>query len=152
MITAEITKGKELPRLFRAMAPAISAEMKKVTYSRAIKMERSVKQKLNGPVLKVRTNRLRSSVHYEIEDRAGATGATVGTNVIYGRIHEYGGVIVPKVATALKFQVGGQWVTCKKVTMPERSYLRSTLKEMTPEIIEAYRKAVKDTIKTGLKK
>jgi phage virion morphogenesis protein len=48
----------------------------------------------------------------------------VGTNVLYARIHQFGGVIVPKVAKALKFRLAnGAFVVTQKVTMPARPFL-----------------------------
>ena len=55
--------------------------------------------------------------------KATARAAHAGTNKKYGRIHQLGGVIRPKKAKALRFQIGGEWVMVKKVTMPKRPYL-----------------------------
>lgn len=47
-----------------------------------------------------------------------------GTNKIYGRIHQLGGVIKAKGAPHLRFQVpGGGWRTVDQVVMPARPYL-----------------------------
>lgn len=44
----------------------------------------------------------------------------------YARVHEYGATIKPKVAKVLKFQVGGQTVYAKHVTIPARLGWAST--------------------------
>ena len=67
---------------------------------------------------------------------------TVGSDVVYARIHEYGGTIVPKVAKALRFVIGGQTVVAKSVTMPERSFLRSALSDREMDIRAALAAAV----------
>lgn len=51
-----------------------------------------------------------------------ATGATLGNPMIYASIHQFGGVIKPKTAKALRFFSGGRWWTVKKVTIPARPF------------------------------
>jgi phage virion morphogenesis protein len=46
-----------------------------------------------------------------------------GSNVIYARIHQLGGVIRAKTKKALKFQIGGHWFMKQSVTIPQRQYL-----------------------------
>jgi len=53
--------------------------------------------------------------------------AWTGTPQVYARIHEFGGVIRPKNAKALVFQIDGHWVVTQKVTMPARPYVRPAL-------------------------
>jgi phage gpG-like protein len=107
-------------------------------------MVRRVKLKLSGPVLKNRTGTLRRSINYRIAETGTSIKAFVGTNVVYARIHEYGGVtkphvIMPRNAKALHFLMGGKDAFAKSVQhpgskMPERSFLRSTLTDMQSEI------------------
>lgn len=147
MITGQIVKGRDLPDRFKALAPKVNSGVQKAVERLAIKMTGNVKNKLSGDVLKVRTGNLRRSVHYEKEFGQNKAFAIVGTNVIYARIHEYGGTIVPKTAKALKFKIGDRWVITKKVTIPERSFLRTALKELVPEIKATLEKAVGDELK-----
>ncbi|MDF7667921.1 phage virion morphogenesis protein [Orbaceae bacterium ESL0727] len=58
---------------------------------------------------------LRSTLHPQIEENA----LLFGTNVPYGAIHQFGGIIKPVTAGALK--VGGQPV--KQVIIPARPWL-----------------------------
>jgi phage gpG-like protein len=70
------------------------------------------------------TGDLSRSIAVKIED-GGMTGR-IGTNKVYARIQEYGGVIVPKRAKFLAFKVNGKWVRAKKVRIPQykgRGYL-----------------------------
>lgn len=47
-----------------------------------------------------------------------------GTNRIYGRIHQLGGVIKPKNASNLRFRLAsGAFVSTKEVIMPQREFL-----------------------------
>jgi len=98
--------------------------------------------KLSGGVLNVRSGTLRNSIHVEMSSDFTGVLAVVGTDVVYAAIHEYGGVIVPKVAKALRFMIGDQVIHAKSVTMPERSFLRSTLAEREGIIREALLAAV----------
>jgi phage gpG-like protein len=47
----------------------------------------------------------------------------VGSGLVYARIHQEGGPIVPRAAAALVFRLGEKWVRTGKVTMPARPYL-----------------------------
>jgi phage gpG-like protein len=101
-----------------------------------------VTDKLSGQVLKQGTGRLRNSIHYEMTSAGDDVVATVGTDVVYAAIHEYGGEIVPKVAKSLYFVIGGVGIHAKRVTMPERSFLRSALSDRETEIRAALAAAV----------
>lgn len=50
-------------------------------------------------------------------------GVEIGSNVVYARIHNEGGTIVPKNAAALVFSMGGQTFHVKSVTIPQRQFL-----------------------------
>lgn len=117
-----------------------------------------VGEKLSGGVLNARTGTLRDSIHTEISDSSAGVMATVGTNVVYARIHEYGGIIHHPGGTA--FYLGGDGMAHfvsndammftgslprtkpHDIPMPERSYLRSTLAERADEIRLALAAAV----------
>lgn len=52
------------------------------------------------------------------------TGTSWGTNVIYAGIHQFGGTIKAKGGGSLRFRLpGGGFVTVKKVTIPQRSFV-----------------------------
>ncbi len=46
-----------------------------------------------------------------------------GSNKVYAAIHQFGGTIKPVHAKALRFHLGGRWVSMKQVTIPARPYL-----------------------------
>lgn len=76
-------------------------------------------QRLGGKTL-VETSRLASS----FERAFGPKSAEVGTNLVYAPIHQFGGVIRPKAAKALRFFIKGVgWRSAKQVTMPKRAFL-----------------------------
>jgi phage gpG-like protein len=120
----------------------------------AAALEAKVQQKLAGEVLNPRSGALARSIVSTIEETAAGVAVTIASNgdVKYAAIHEFGGVIppheiVPVKARALAFAVGGKQVFARRVnlpavTMPERSYLRSSLAEMADEITDALTDAV----------
>ena len=68
----------------------------------------------------VDTGRLRESIVHE----AGPSRVTVGTNVLYARIHQLGGTIRPKTTDRLRFRLAnGQFVAVRSVTLPARPFL-----------------------------
>jgi phage virion morphogenesis protein len=63
---------------------------------------------------------LRDSITSDADD----TQAVVGSNLIYAAIHQEGGVIRPKNAAALVFNIPGVgWRRVNKVTIPARPFL-----------------------------
>jgi len=106
-----------------------------------------VQQKLAGDVLGARSGALARSIVATITDTPTAISvriASASADVRYAAIHEYGGTIpphdiVPDKARALAFVLGGKQAFAERarlpaVTMPERSYMRSSLAEMADVI------------------
>lgn len=59
-----------------------------------------------------------------ITSRVDSTGVTVGTNVAYAPVHQYGATIVPKTKPSLVFPgPGGKPIFAKKVFVPPRSFM-----------------------------
>ena len=72
---------------------------------------------------------------------------SVGSDRIYARIHQLGGVIRPKGKKALKFTVGGKTLFRKKVTIPARPYWPITRgNELTPQARLAVDIAMESTV------
>lgn len=81
--------------------------------------KRSARAEAEGGQTLTDTAALKNSIGYE----ASPTTVVVGTNREYAAIHQFGGEIEPKSAPALRFQVGGKWVSTQKVTMPARPFI-----------------------------
>lgn len=80
----------------------------------------SVRARLKGGRTLFEHGHLRDSITSDGDDEK----AVVGTNLIYGPIHQFGGVIRPKTASALTFNIPGVgWRRVAKVTIPARPYL-----------------------------
>lgn len=68
--------------------------------------------------LRGETRRLSQIIYQAANDNV-----EIGSDVIYARIHNEGGVIRPKNASALVFSIGGQTFKVKSVTIPRRRFL-----------------------------
>jgi phage gpG-like protein len=120
----------------------------------AAALQAKIQQKLSGTVLNQKSGALASSIVATVDDSSANVSATIATSpdIKYAAIQEYGGVIppheiVPDKARALAFAVGGKQVFAARVnlpaiTMPERSYMRSSLAEMADEITDGLSEAV----------
>ena len=152
MITAVIVGDRELIARLNAMPDRMRSGLARAITRLGLDLQRRVMGKLGGPVLKVRTGSLRSSINLRVDQSAGAISASVGTNIKYAAIHEYGGQtapheILPKRGRALMFEFKGETRFFRRVhhpgsKIPERSFLRSALNEMRPEIEAGLREAV----------
>lgn len=98
-------------------------------------------QTKKGPGILVGETRSLSQIIWQLADD---NGVEIGTNLIYARIHNEGGTIVPKTASALVFSMGGRTFRLKKVTIPKRQFLgfseadeREILAIITDHFVEA---------------
>jgi len=84
-----------------------------------------------GAPPRVGTGSLRRSIQISTKGlKESSPFAVVGTNLVYARILEFGGVIVPKVKKFLAFiGLAGHLVMVKKVTINPHPYWRKTLKD-----------------------
>jgi phage gpG-like protein len=124
----------------------------------AAELQAKVQQKLAGEVLQPRSGALARSIVTTIEEDVAAVSVSIASNgdVKYAAIHEFGGVIpareiVPNKAKALAFVLGGKHVFATRVnvpavTMPERSYLRSSLSEFADQIRQELSAAVGEPV------
>jgi phage gpG-like protein len=156
MLNIQVVGDRELIARFDAMPSKIrSALLRKVT-ALALMLEAKVKdEKLSGQVLNVRSGALRRSIFNEVTDTATEVTGKVASSgdIKYASVHEYGGTInIPEITAkgkALAFMMGGKQVFFKKVaahtvTMPERSFMRSSLKDMESQIREGLTQTVRE--------
>ncbi len=54
---------------------------------------------------------------------AGANSVTIGTNVVYAGIHQFGGTIRAKTAKGLRFKGPNGWRRLQQVVIPARPFL-----------------------------
>jgi phage gpG-like protein len=159
----QLIGGQQTIQKWETFAGSLRGELRAKITLLAGDLEALVKRKLSGPVLKVGSRsddkhkgELRDSINTKIIETSDSIVAVVGTSVSrvpYARIHEFGGTIVPKTAEYLVFKTAdGMWHKVKSVTMPQRSYLRSSLADKAPFIKSELEKVLKDTArKAGLR-
>lgn len=75
-----------------------------------------------GPGI-LRESGMRGGLQGSITYRASRSEVEVGTNKIYGAIHQFGGTIKAKGSSKLAFKMGGRFIRTESVTIPARPYL-----------------------------
>ena len=141
--------GGNIRSLFDEIKSGTGKRMSTIVFglSNKIKFE-----KLSGQVLKNKTGTLRRSITPTVKTEGSSITGEVATNIEYAAIHEYGGRtkphdIFPRKGRALAFMMGGKKVVVKSVhhpgsVFPERSFMRTALNEMRPEIRAAFQDAI----------
>jgi len=157
MISVELVGDREVIARFEAMPANARSNIARTVAKLGFETEALTKRKLSGQVLNVGTGLLRSSINTKTTADSNSATATIGTNVKYAGIHEFGGTIHvpeirPKSARALMLPIGGQVIfrmsaRAHDVHMPERSFLRSALNEMRPKIQSEIAEAVGQTLR-----
>jgi phage gpG-like protein len=110
-------------------------------------VEHIQRNKLSGQYLHQRTGRLAGSIHNEVDETPDAIIGTVGTNVIYARIHEYGfsGSQAVKAHMRTIKQAWGRPISARqimvsahsrKVDITEKRFMRDSLNEFRPKVTE----------------
>lgn len=165
MLTVTLVGDKELIARLDSMPDRLRAALRTKVTALALKLEAKVKGKLTNDVLNVKTGNLRRSIHSSVDASGDAVTGKVASSgdVKYAAIHEYGGVIKHPGGTA--YFVGkdglahfvsnkiafayGNWKRTQphSVTMPERSFLRSSLTDMKEEITDGLNQTVMDVLK-----
>lgn len=159
-VTIEVDASRVLAKfdgLPREVHDALLAKVSALT----LQLEAKVAGKLSGEVLQVRTGALRRSIFSTVDDQ-GATGvygsAASSGDVKYAAIHEFGYVgteavkahirhITQAFGQSLKQAVDAQVnAFSRKMNMPERSFLRSSLADMKDTIIADLTEAVQSAL------
>ena len=149
MIKAEIIGADKVLANMAGIFPRVRAAAKQSITRSLLELVAEVKsQKLSGQVLRNRTGRLRRSIHMTgVTDSGNEISGVVGTNVEYAAAHEYGftGTVTVKAHMRKITQAWGKSLKNprqvsvsshgRQVNLPEKSFLRSALKEMAPGFI-----------------
>lgn len=153
MIRAELRNKDAVVARFAAYVSVVTRVLVNKVTSLTIQLQSYVKsRKLSGNPLRTRTGNLRRSINQKVEVTQSGISGTVGTNVFYGKIHELGGTFKVKaherIAKIIQGRKEGKLkIRAHSVTFPERSFLRSSLREnkdrFTKEILSTFGKAVR---------
>lgn len=124
MLRIQINKQKSA-KFFQVMATA----PEKVSKATGIALRRCGDQLRNDATKLVRykTGHLRGSIEMQVY---GDKKVIVGTDLIYGPIHEFGGTIKAKNKPYLTFKVGGRWVRVKSVKITPKPYLTPAFEKL----------------------
>lgn len=139
MITGTVIGGERAIARFKGMPGRLREELRNGIGRAVLKLQAYVKDgKLSGQVLNVRTGRLRRSIAQQVTDEGQRVVGIVGTNVVYARVHEYGFSGTVDVREHLRRAKSGALQAVRghsrHVNLPERSFLRSALEDMAPDI------------------
>lgn len=163
MIKGWILGSEDLINRLTAAPVNIQTALQTSVSRMALRLLARVKSdKLSGQVLKVRTGRLRRSINQRVVREGQGVYGYVGTNVDYGRTHEFGfkGAVSVRAHLRTVTQAFGKPIPptqqqvgahTRKVNLPEKSFLRSALREMQPEIERTMREAVQAAAKRATK-
>lgn len=165
LLNVTLVGDRELIARLDRMPGAVQAALRLKVMELALKLENYVKtQKLNGQVLNRITGRLARSIANKVTSSAKEVFARVFSSgdVKYAGIHEFGGttaphIIEPKKASVLAFAgANGGMVFARRVNhpgskMPERSFLRSSLRDMSTEISLGMKTAVVHAVQKSVR-
>lgn len=99
-----------------------------------------------------RTSTLSRSIHMEwVEQGRYRVAVHVGTDVIYARIHEFGGIITPRQARALAFEIGGELIFAQRVHIPARPYMRPAVDENIAKIGQEIARTIEALVTRALR-
>ena len=139
MTTGVVIGSREVASRLGGMPARLRDELRREVSDLTHELEGYIKsEKLTGQVLNVQTGRLRRSLNSRITVAGDNITGTVGTNVEYARIHEYGGTVKEHLRTIT--QAFGRplkrpvVVKVHAYTLPERSFMRSGLKDRRAHI------------------
>lgn len=147
-----IVGGKKLVAKFGKMGGVLSEALGRRLRTLVIAMQSYVQtRKLQGQVLHHRSGVLSRSIDWRVDVDPGRVFAKlfVGKQAWYGKIHEYGGRFQVPSHESVRTKVFGKtvepfsvFVREHFVVFPERSFMRSSLKEWTSRAVEQVRRAV----------
>lgn len=158
MIDASVIGDEQVVASIRSQYRKVITNVEQSIGRLTLKLLTRVKvNKLSGQVLNVRTGRLRRSITYKVIKTPSRITGIVGTNVEYARIHELGfhGQVSVKAHLREIKKAWGKDITprtvevrthSRQVNLPAKSFLRSAMEEMTPEIIQTLQQSIRQGI------
>lgn len=157
MIEANVTGTEAVIAHLDSLGDNVRAALRAAITAQAFDLQgKTVTGKLSGNPLKRRTGNLASSINVEITEDSSSITGRVGTNVAYAAVHEYGGTFEIPAHSRRVTEVFGHEVAAHDIevrahsaTYPERSFLRSTLRDNADQLREAIAQAVADATKEG---
>ena len=158
MISAYLVGDELLVERLRGISDAVNSGLARCITQLGIDLQRNVQQdKLSGQVLKSRTGALKSSIDYRVDQSARGATAEVFTALRYGAAQEYGftgtvsvGASLRRIREAFGRPIAEKTISVRaydrRMALPERSFLRSALDDMTPAIRDAVDAALAEAV------
>jgi hypothetical protein len=158
VITAYLVGDEQMLSWLRAIPDAVGSGLARAITKLGITLQRKVQQdKLSGQALVDRTGALQSSIDLRIDQSVNMVAATVFTDLEYARAQEYGfsGTVNVRASLRRIREAFGRPIAEKTITvrahsrrmdLAERSFLRSALEDMTPEIRDEVEAAIREAV------
>ena len=158
MITGFLVGDEEALARLRAIPDAINAGLARAIAKLGIDLQRKVQEdELSGQVLSVRSGALTSSIGVEIDQSQRRITARIFSDSDYAAVHEFGfsGEVNVRASLRRIREAFGRPIAEKTISvgahsrrmlLPERSFLRSALEEMAPEIRDEVEAALRDAL------
>ena len=145
MIRATIVGAELVITHLGEVHPRTHGFVRQAVMKETMHLVREEKQKVSGPVLKTKTGTLRRGINAAFEDTDTSIVGSAGigkAEAKYPAVHEYGGTVTVREHTRRMTMAWGRAVANPRqisvrahtATYPERSYLRSSLRENEPRI------------------
>jgi hypothetical protein len=164
VIEAQLIGEREILARFNDLSPKVHLRLVKAMRTIVIRLQSFVKgAKLSGDPLKNRTGNLRRSIGEAVSDDnrdevVGKVGIFTGPTLVYGRAHEFGfeGIVTVREHLRTVKQAFGRSIAPVTATvhshsrhmhLPERSFLRSSLRELGPAIEEVLSTALREAVR-----
>ena len=136
--TMKVDLSEFVPKLRKLSSAARGEALKDTVEAGARVIEANAKINANQVFSNNATNALANSITVEVNGSGNSVTANIGPTVIYGRIHELGGIIKPITAKMLSWiSETGERVFAKVVHMPARPYLRPAVDGHEEDIRDA---------------
>lgn len=158
MISANLVGDAAALDRLRAMRNAAGSGVARAIAKLGVDLQNNVQQnKLSGQVLQVRSGLLRQSIAAQIDQSNTMVSASVCTDLAYAAAQEYGFAGSVNVRASLRQikEAFGRPIAAKSVSvgahsrrmdLPQRSFLRSALDDMTPDISADIEDALREAL------
>ncbi len=158
MISGRVSGDSEVLLYLKSRGLVLRDELRTAVQRQGFRLLRIAKEKVSGPVLKNRTGTLRRKINFEFRETPDAIAGSIGIKLSYAPVHEYGfdGIVSVKSHLRTITQAFGRPLAApvsvsvgehsRHMRMPERSFLRSTLRENAPSVREALQLAVNRSV------
>jgi hypothetical protein len=158
VISAYLVGDEQLLERLRGISDAVNSGLARCITQLGIDLQRNVQQdKLSGQVLKSRTGTLKSSIDRRVDQSAQGATTDIFTALRYGAAQEYGftgtvsvGASLRRIREAFGRPIAEKTISVRaydrRMALPERSFLRSALDDMTPAIRDAVDAALAEAV------